>query len=78
MNKFPSRVSSARRNAETLLRQSRKQDSTFQVEQERHQQAMSLKTTRLRELRLAKEAEDREAAAANPSPAPKTKRTKKA
>lgn len=78
MNKFPSRVSAARRNAETLLRQSRKQDSTFQVEQERVQQATSLKTARLRELRLAKEAEDKAAAAAAPPPAPKAKRTKKA
>jgi hypothetical protein len=69
MNKLPSRVSSARRNAETILSQSRKREASFKLDQERAQEAMTQKTARLRELRLAKEAADKEAAAVAPAPA---------
>jgi hypothetical protein len=58
MSKLTSRVSSARRNAEALLGNAQKRDANFKIEQEREREAMALKTARLRELRLAKEAED--------------------
>jgi len=58
MNKPPSRVSAARRNAEALLSLAQKREQTFKLDQEREHEAMILKTARLRELRLAKEAED--------------------
>ena len=62
MSKFPTRISAARRNAEALLSRSKKQESTLKLEQEREHDAMVEKTARLRALRLAKEAADREAA----------------
>ena len=75
MSKLPSRDSAARRNAEAMLNQTKKRESSFKLDQEREHEAMVLKTTRLRELRLAKEATDREAAASAP-PRPKTRRSK--
>lgn len=75
MNNFTSRISAARRNAENMLNKSRKQDSSQKGEQERQQQALSEKTARLRELRLAKEAEERSAAAAKPPAAKTPKKT---
>jgi hypothetical protein len=74
MTQFNSRISAARRNAEAMLNRSKKPDSTLKVEQERERDAMVEKTARLRALRLAKEAADREAA----SVAAATPRTKKA
>jgi hypothetical protein len=75
MSKFPTRISAARRNAEALLSRSKKQESTLKLEQEREHDAMVEKTARLRALRLAKEASDREAAAsAPPSARPKSRR----
>jgi hypothetical protein len=75
MSKFPTRISAARRNAEALLSRSKKQESTLKVEQEREYDAMLEKTARLRALRLAKEAADREAAAvAAATPRPKSRR----
>ncbi|MGB2932471.1 MAG: hypothetical protein WBE08_03725 [Methyloceanibacter sp.] len=71
MNKFPTRISAARRNAEAMLSRSKKQESTLKVEQEREHDAMVEKTARLRALRLAKEDAEREAAAAAPPPRPK-------
>jgi hypothetical protein len=62
MSKFPTRISAARRNAEALLSRTKKQESTLKLEQEREHDAMVEKTARLRALRLAKEAADREAA----------------
>ena len=56
MSKLPSRTSAARRNAEAMLNQTKKRESSFKLDQEREHEAMVLKTTRLRELRLAKEA----------------------
>lgn len=75
MNNFTTRISAARRNAENMLNKSRKQDLSQKGDQERQQQALSEKTARLRELRLAKEAEDRSAAAANPPPAKTPKKS---
>jgi hypothetical protein len=56
MSKNSPRLSAARRNAEALLTQ--KRESYFKLEQERAQEAMAVKTARLRELRLAKDAAD--------------------
>ena len=75
MSKLPSRDSAARRNAEAMLNQTKKRESSFKLDQEREHEAMVLKTNRLRELRLAKEAADREAAALAPL-RPKTRRSK--
>jgi len=77
MNKFPTRISAARRNAETLLSRGKKPESTFKVEQEREHDAMVEKTARLRALRLAKEEADREAAAAAPPARPKSRTAKR-
>jgi hypothetical protein len=55
----PPRISAARRNAEALLSRTQQRESDFKREQERAREAMSLKTARLRELRLAKETADR-------------------
>jgi hypothetical protein len=64
MNKLsPPRMSAARRKAETMLSQSRKPQDSFRLEQERAREAMTQKTARLRELRLAKEAAESEAVA---------------
>ena len=80
MSNPPSRISSARRNAEALLSKAQKRDSDFKLEQEREREALVLKTARLRELRLAKEAEDRKTAvptlrAARPSKPRRSKQT---
>ena len=65
------RMSAARRNAESLLSQSMKRDSDFKQEQQREHEAMALKTAKLRELRLAKEAAEKELEAqASPSKRP--------
>jgi hypothetical protein len=67
MSKPSSRASSARRNAEVLLGKAQKREASFKFEQEREHEAMMLKTARLRELRLAKEAEEEAIQAAAPS-----------
>jgi hypothetical protein len=74
MSKLPTRVSAARRNAEALLSQKTKRETSLKLDQEREHQAMVQKTARLRELRLAKEAAEREAA---PSVAPTNARRTK-
>ena len=71
MSKISPPMSSARRNAEALLNQSKKREASFKWEQERKYEAMMSKTTHLRELRLAKEAADNEAAALTPVSRPK-------
>ncbi|MGH6864973.1 MAG: hypothetical protein ACREDO_02065 [Methyloceanibacter sp.] len=80
MNKnSPSRFSAARRNAESVLGRARKQDTTLKLEQEAAREAITEKTARLRELRLAKEAAEREAAASSAPArrkAPKARRSK--
>jgi hypothetical protein len=69
----PSRMSAARRRAETILNQSQKRQESFRLDQEREREAMTQKTERLRALRLAKEAADKEAAAAAPAPVKRTR-----
>lgn len=63
MTDFNSRISAARRNAEALLNR-KKPDSALKLEQEKEYDAMVEKTARLRALRLAKEAAERETAEA--------------
>jgi hypothetical protein len=63
----PPRVSAARHNAEALLTKAQKRESDFKIEQGREQEAMALKTARLRELRLAKEAADCSVVATKPA-----------
>jgi hypothetical protein len=76
---FHSSMSAARRNAETILSQSRKRQDSFKLEQKLANDAMAEKTARLRELRLAKEAADKEADAANPpaTSAPKVRKARR-
>ena len=78
MSKSTSRLSATRRNAEVMLDKSTRRVDTLKLEQEREHEALSLKTARLRELRLAKEAAEKEAAALAPprKSAAKTKRSK--
>ena len=71
MNKFPPRSSAARRNAEALLGKAQKREASFKLEQDREHEAIALKTARLRELRLAKEVEDKKLQAAAPPPPPR-------
>ena len=66
MSKNSPRLSVARRNAEALMSQSKKREMSLKLEQERDYEAMVLKTARLRELRLAKEAADNKAATTAP------------
>jgi hypothetical protein len=73
MSKISPPMSPARRNAEALLNQSKKREASFKWEQEREYEAMVSKTARLRELRLAKEAADKEAAALTPVARPKAR-----
>ena len=74
----PPRISAARRNAEALLSSAQKRESDFRLEQERAREVTALKTARLRELRLAKEAADRSEAPTKPtgSSRPKVRRSK--
>ncbi|MFW2390868.1 MAG: hypothetical protein ACTSRM_08920 [Alphaproteobacteria bacterium] len=74
MNKTISRMSAARRSAEAILSQSQKRQESFKREQQQASDALAEKTARLRELRLAKEAADREAEAAVAAAAPKPKK----
>jgi hypothetical protein len=66
-------MSSARRNAEALLNQSRKREASFKLDQEREYEAMVSKTAHLRALRVAKEAADNAAAALTPVSRPKAR-----
>ena len=75
----PSRMSAARRRAEMVLNQSQTRQDTFRQEQKRAHDAMVKKTARLRELRLAKEVADKEAAASDLStPKKQARRSKQA
>jgi hypothetical protein len=76
MNRFPPRVSAARRNAEAMLNKTKKKEQNFKQEQERERDALALKSARLRDLRLAKEAADRVAAEASPPAARKAGRAR--
>ncbi|MFO7478172.1 MAG: hypothetical protein R6X03_07495 [Methyloceanibacter sp.] len=66
MSKTTTRSSAARRNAEALLGRAQKREASFKLDQEREYEAMALKTARLRELRLAKEAADKAAEVSTP------------
>jgi hypothetical protein len=66
VSKIITPFSPARRSAEALLNQSRKREANLKWEQEREYEAVAAKTAHLRELRLAKEAADKEAAALVP------------
>ena len=68
MSKFSFSGSSARRSAEALLNKTQKREASLKLEQEREYEAMVQKTARLRELRLAKEEEDRRLQEAAPQP----------
>jgi hypothetical protein len=72
------RISAARRNAELVLSRAQKRESDFKLEQERAREATALKTARLRELRLAKEAADRSGLPTKPAAQsrPKVRRSK--
>jgi hypothetical protein len=76
----PSRLAKeARRAAEGAMGQAKQKEPAYLVERKRVQAANDEKTARLKALRIAKEARDREFAAANPEPAkPKKSRAKKA
>ena len=76
MSKISFPMSSARRSAVALLNQSKKREASFKLEQEHDYEAMVAKTARLRELRLAKEAADQEAAAMLSDRPTKTRRSK--
>jgi hypothetical protein len=73
MSKHPSGISSAKRNAEALLNKTKKRESDFRLEQQRESEALALKTARLRELRLAKEAAEQSATATTPAPTRRSK-----
>jgi len=76
MNEFRviSPMSVARRNAEALMKPTNTRESNLKVEQEREREALAAKTERLRALRLAKEAAEKEAAGPSPVRSPKVKR----
>ncbi len=71
MSKASSRSTVARRTAEALLSKAQRREASFKLDQEREHEAMALKTARLRELRLAKEAEDAKLQRAAPPSAPR-------
>jgi hypothetical protein len=66
-NKAVSRMTAARRNAEALMKPTNTREISLKLQQERGRE-------RLRELRLAKEAADREVTGPAPKRKPKVKR----
>lgn len=74
----PRDAAAARREAQALWsKQEKERDAKARKEKEKEQEAGVLKTARLRELRLAKEAADKEAAKAAPAPAPPASRVRR-
>jgi hypothetical protein len=73
MSKHSSGGSAAKRNAEALINKTKKRESDFRLEQQRESEALALKTARLRELRLAKEAAEQSEAASTPTPKRRSK-----
>jgi hypothetical protein len=61
IHKVSSRMSGFRRRAESMMTTRPTPESSLKQEQERKRQAMAAKMERLRELRLVKEAAEREA-----------------
>ncbi len=75
--KVLARMAAARRKAESLTPPKKKEaGSSLRAEQELERRAMSAKIARLREARLAKEAEDREAGVAAVKPKAARKRAR--
>jgi len=66
-----SRITAARRNAEALMKPTATPEVRLRLQQEQEREATAAKTARLRELRLAKEAAEKEA---SPTRKPKVKR----
>jgi len=73
----PAKRDAARKNAEDHFTASERRDTEVRKELERQQAAVTAQMAKLRALRLAKEAEDREAAASAPPPAAPVRKTKK-
>jgi hypothetical protein len=67
-----SRMTAARRNAEALMKPTATPEVRLKLQQEQEREAMAAKTARLRELRLARDAAEKEAA--GPTRKPKVKR----
>ncbi len=76
MSKPSSRSIAARRDADALLGRAQKREQSFKLDQEREYESMVLKTARLRELRLAKEAAEKEAKAAA-APVPRSAKSRR-
>jgi len=74
VNRVVSRMTAARRNAEALINPTNARETSLKLQQEREREEMAAKTERLRQLRLAKEAADREAAGPAPGRNPRLKR----
>jgi hypothetical protein len=55
-------MTAARRNAEALMKPTATPEVRLKLQQEQEREAMAAKTARLRELRLAREAAEKEAA----------------
>lgn len=73
MSRISPAAPAVRRNAEALLNQSMKRETSFKLDQQHEYEAMSSKTAHLRELRLAREAADNEGAALTPVSRPKAR-----
>ena len=66
------RMTAAKRSPELVRSRSQQRHDNLMRDQEREREATATKTARLRELRLAKEAAEREEAALKPAPAKRT------
>jgi hypothetical protein len=69
------RITAARRNAQALMKPANMRETDLKLHLEREREAMAAKTERLRELWLAKEAAEKEAA--GPTPARKSKQRRR-
>ena len=74
MRKAEIRAAEARREAQAKWDKTRKQEAEASKKKDKEREVVAMKIARLRDLRLAKEAADREAAAANPPEKPRRKR----
>jgi hypothetical protein len=71
MSNSSDQQSAARQRAQNYFTQTEKRDALVREEVEKERAASAAKTAKLRALRLAKEAEERERAALEPAAAPK-------
>ena len=69
-----SRMTAARRNAEALMKPTTTPEVRLKLQQEQEREAMAAKTARLRELRLARDAAEKEAAGTTRKPKVKRRR----